>query len=266
MVLTTPLENLAKRRRSWGLTLGLTVLLIGSGCNVNGPMAAQDESITENGGDVQDGPNGVYTYGPASRDGRGKFYMGRELAQTMSYHGAPWLERGERQQEEMPDDVVSAMQLEPDDVVVDLGAGSGYFTFRMAVQVPQGKVLAVDIQPEMLEILEAKQRELGVTNVEGVLGTIEDPNLPPGVDAVLMVDAYHEFSHPREIMTAVVSALAPDGQVVLVEYRGEDPSVPIKELHKMTQEQVRQEMAAVGLDWIQTLDFLPSQHVMVFQK
>lgn len=209
---------------------------------------------------------GIYTTGRASRDGRGKFYLGRELAQTMSHHAAPWLERPERMAEEKPDEVVENMRLVATDTVVDLGAGSGYFTFRLAARVPEGKVLAVDIQPEMLRILEESRDQRGLKNIETVLGGIDNPNLPSGVHAVLMVDAYHEFSHPREIMQAVVTALAPGGQVFLVEYRGEDPQVQIKRLHKMTEEQVRKEMTAVGLEWVETLDFLPTQHFLVFKK
>lgn len=215
---------------------------------------------------AQESDGGVYETGTASRDGRGRFYMGRELAQTMSYHGVPWLERAERIDEERPDEVVAAMELAEDHLVADLGAGSGYFTFRMAARVPQGKVYAVDIQPEMLEILASRQEELGLSNVEGVLATASSPNLPPGIDAVLMVDAYHEFSHPFEVMQEVVAALSPGGRVFLVEYRGEDPTVPIKPLHKMTEKQVKKEMKAVGLEWVETLDFLPSQHFLVFRK
>ena len=237
------------------LVLLLTTLL--AGCAQGPAVQAQEAS-----GSTEDG----YTEGRASRDGRGKFYMGRELSKTMTYHGIPWLERTERDREERPDEVVAAMKLQSDDVVVDLGAGSGYFTFRIAAKVPNGKVLAVDIQPEMLAFLEQKRDENGMTNVETVLGSIDNPNLSPGVDAVLMVDAYHELSHPREIMQAVVEALVPGGRVFLVEYRGEDPSVPIKPLHKMTETQARKEMTAAGLEWVETLDFLPSQHFMVFKK
>lgn len=246
--------------RAWRCLAFLVTLLWMAGAGI---ACAQQQG--SDGGVGVDAP-GHYTFGKASRDGRGKFYMGRELAQTMSYHGAPWLERPERVQEERPDAVIEAMELRSDDVVVDLGAGSGYFTVRLATKVPDGKVLAVDIQPEMLSLLEARRDELGLPNIETVLGSIEDPNLPSGVDAVLMVDAYHEFSHPYEIMTALVEALEPGGRVFLVEYRGEDPRVPIKRLHKMTQDQVRKEMAAVGLEWVETRDFLPSQHFLVFRK
>ena len=208
-----------------------------------------------------------YTSKSPSRDGIGKVYMGREISFVMGHRGVGWLERYARQREERTDLVVEAMELEPDALVVDLGAGSGYFTFRIGPRVPQGKVLAVDIQPEMLAIIEKRKREGNHTNIETVLATETEPNLPLGaVDAVLMVDAYHEFSHPREVMTAVFEALRPGGRIFLVEYRGEDPSIPILPLHKMTEAQVRLEMAAVGLEFVDNRKMLPSQHFLVFRK
>ncbi len=151
-------------------------------------------------------------------------------------------------------------------MVADVGAGTGYLTFRLATLVPKGKVLAVDIQPEMIEILNLLKQQREANNVEPIAATVTDPHLPPAsVDVVLMVDAYHEFAYPREMMTAIVKALKPNGRVVLLEYRGENPFVPIKKLHKMTQNQVRKEMQAVGLAWKQTQNFLPSQHLMVFE-
>lgn len=208
-----------------------------------------------------------YTEKKASRDGTGKVYMGREISGVVSVHAIKWLERPERTKEEAPQDVVENMGLKATDVVADIGAGSGYFSFLMAPKVPEGKVLAVDINAQMLEFIAAKGRKAGVTNVEGLLGTIEDTKLPEGeVDAVLMVDAYHEFSHPHEMMTSIVKGLRPGGRVILLEYRGEDPSVPIKPLHKMTQKQAIAEMEAVGLKHKETKDFLPRQHFMVFVK
>ncbi len=209
----------------------------------------------------------VYTYRQPSRDGIGKVYMGREISRVMGHRGAAWLERPTRQAEEQPDLLVRNLPLEPTDVVADIGAGTGYFTFRISPLVPQGKCLAVDIQPEMLAVIRQRMEERGMPNVVPVLGTITDPNLPEaGVDLVLMVDAYHEFSHPREMMEAVVKALKPGGLVVLVEYRGEDPSVRRSRLHKMTQAQARREMAAVGLRWRETRGVLPQQHFMIFVK
>ncbi len=208
-----------------------------------------------------------YETKPASRDGIGKFYMGREIAHFMSHRGADWLERPEREAEEKPQLLVDQMELRPTDVVADIGAGTGYFTFRLAAEVPQGRVLAVDIQQEMLDLLIANAKQRGIANVEPVLGATADPKLPAGgVDAVLMVDAYHEFDHPREMMAAVVASLKPGGRVILVEYRGEDPAVQIKPLHKMTEAQAVVEMGAAGLDHVETKRVLPQQHLMIFRK
>jgi SAM-dependent methyltransferase len=209
----------------------------------------------------------AYTTKEASRDGTGKVYMGREIAQTVSSHAISWLERRDREAEERPTLVMENLGLKPDDVVADIGAGSGYFSFLMAPLVPQGKVLAVDIQQEMLDFVEGRKKLKQVHNVETLLGTIEDTKLPEGqVDVVLMVDAYHEFSHPREMMLSIVEGLAPGGRVVFLEYRGEDPKVPIKPLHKMTVKQVTREMESVGLRFVEVRDFLPIQHFLVFEK
>jgi precorrin-6B methylase 2 len=200
-------------------------------------------------------------------DGIGKFYMGREIAEVMGHQGAGWLERGGRAIEEDPQTAIEALDLKPTDVVADIGAGTGYFSFRMAAKVPQGKVLAVDIQPEMIEILSEWKSEKNSPNVDPVLGSSTNPNLPKhSVDLALMVDAYHEFEYPREMMDAIVASLKPGGRVALVEYRSENPFVMIKALHKMTQKQVRQEMAAVGLTYLETINKLPQQHLMLFVK
>ena len=210
----------------------------------------------------------IYTYStPTSADGTGKFYLGREIAQVMGHQGADWLERPGREEQEGTNLLINAMKLQKDDVVADIGAGSGYFTFRISPLVPQGKVLAVDIQPEMLEMIEQKQQDEGGTNVQTILGTVDDPNLPSdSVDWVLLVDAYHEFSHPYEMMQDIADALTEDGRVALVEYRKEDPSVMIKPKHKMTEEQAIKEMKAVGLELIENKDILPQQHLMIFGK
>ncbi|WP_315788506.1 class I SAM-dependent methyltransferase [Fischerella sp. JS2] len=200
-------------------------------------------------------------------DGIGKYYMGREIAKVMRHTGAAWLERPSRETEEKPSKIVDALNLKYTDVVADIGAGTGYLSFRIAPKVPQGKVLAVDIQPEMLDIINFFKQELNVTNIEPVLATSTNPNLPPAsVDLALMVDAYHEFEYPQEVMQAIVKALKPGGRVVLVEYRGENPFIMIKGLHKMTQKQVKKEMQAVGLVWRETKNLLPQQHLMVFGK
>ncbi|NNE93062.1 MAG: class I SAM-dependent methyltransferase [Verrucomicrobiales bacterium] len=208
-----------------------------------------------------------YTTKTPSRDGIGKVYMGREISHVVSVHAIRWLERKSREDEEKPSLVMKNLELKETDVIADIGAGSGYFTFMMSPLVPKGKVLAVDIEQGMLDFIQGKAKRDGVKNVESVLGTIEDTKLPEGkVDAVLMVDAYHEFSHPREMMESIVKGLRPGGRVILLEYRGEDPSVPIKPLHKMTQKQAIAEMEAVGLKHKETRDFLPRQHFMVFEK
>ncbi|MGF1480642.1 MAG: class I SAM-dependent methyltransferase [Cyanophyceae cyanobacterium] len=199
-----------------------------------------------------------------SRDGIGKFYLGREIAQVMGHQEMLWLERPSRESTEQPERVVESLELKPTDVVADLGAGTGYFSFRLAPLVPQGKVFAVDIQPEMLNAIEFL-KDNRVENVTTVLGSLKNPHLPPSsVDWVLMVDAYHEFEYPREMMEQVVKTLKPEGKVALVEYRRENPLIPIKALHKMTEKQAKKEMAAVGLTWQET-KALPQQHLMIFQ-
>ncbi len=198
-------------------------------------------------------------------DGIGKFYLGREIAQVMGHQGASWLERFSRDQEEQPQALLQSLGLKPTDVVADIGAGTGYFSFRIAPRVPEGKVLAVDVQPEMIEILEYLKQEKSIPNVDPVLGSATNPRLEPGtVDLALMVDAYHEFEYPREMMQAIAQSLKPTGRAVLVEYRGEDLRVFIKPLHKMNQQQVRKEMAASGLTWLETKNVLPQQHIMIF--
>lgn len=216
---------------------------------------------------TQETVDGRYEMRSPSRDGIGKVYMGREISHVMGYQGAGWLERPSREAEERTDLLIENLPLEPDDVIADIGAGTGYFTFPMAERVPEGKVYAVDIQQEMLDIITERMKANGAQNVEPIKGTIQSTNLPESaVDLVLFVDVYHEVSHPYELMESVVNALKPGGKVILIEYRAEDPSVPIKRLHKMSQEQAKKEMAAVGLEWIETKDFLPQQHFLVFEK
>lgn len=209
----------------------------------------------------------IYSRKTPSRDGIGKVYMNREISFVMGHRGANWLERPTREREERTDLVIENMELEPDAVVADIGAGSGYFTMRISSRVPQGRVLAVDIQQEMLDVIEKRVAAAEAGNVRTILGTPTDPSLPTsGVDAALMVDAYHEFSHPREMMTALVEALRPGGRAFLVEYREEDPSVPILPLHKMSEAQTRLEMEAVGLEFVENRSMLPQQHFLIFRK
>jgi len=201
-------------------------------------------------------------------DGIGKFYLGREIAQVMGHQAADWLERPEREAEEKPGLLLEALKLKVGYVVADIGAGSGYYTRRLAKLVGQnGLVYAVDIQPEMLELLTNKMAELNIRNVRAVLGTITDPRLPASsVDLILMVDVYHEFDHPYEMAQALCAALKPGGRMVLVEFRGEDPKVPIKPLHKMSQAQVRKELGVAPLEWVETSEVMPRQHIIFFRK
>jgi SAM-dependent methyltransferase len=206
-----------------------------------------------------------YTYKKPSFDGIGKVYMGREIAEVMGHQGADWLERDSRDLEEDPQLLVESLGLNPTDVVADIGAGTGHISFLIAPVIPQGKVLAVDVQPEMIEMLGDRIAQTRQTNIKPIQGTEQDPNLPPhSIDLALLVDAYHEFTDPREMMLGIVQALKPNGRVALVEYRAKDPFVFIKPHHKMTQAQVRKEMASVGLTWQDTNSVLPQQHLMIF--
>lgn len=201
-------------------------------------------------------------------NGIGKFYMGREIAIVMGHQAAGWLDRPEREKEEEPGKLVEALNLKAGDVVADVGAGSGYLTFRMAEKVgPTGKVLAVDIQPEMLDLIRQRMKARKITNVEPVMGSEKDPKLPEkGVDLIVMVDVYHEFEFPFEMTEAMVRALKPGGRLVFVEYRMEDPKVWIKLVHKMTEKQVKKEMEPHPLRWVETSSVLPAQHIVFFKK
>ena len=205
---------------------------------------------------------------PHDPNGIGKFYMGREIAHVMGHQAADWLERPERDAEEHTEKLVDQLKLKPGDVVADIGCGTGYFSRRLAKKiVPGGRVLGVDIQPEMLQILTNQMAQAGVTNVVPILGTISDPKLPTNsVDLALMVDVYHEFDHPFEMMQAIIRGLKPGGRVVFVEFRAEDPKVPIKAVHKMSEAQVKREMAPFPLEWVETLGALPRQHIIVFRR
>ncbi len=211
-----------------------------------------------------------YEAGRKTRDGIGKYYFGREIAQVMGHQGASWLERPEREEEERTDLLLAELKLKAGDVVADVGAGSGYFSWRMARIVGEkGTVFGVEIQQEFLDLLMANMKKRGVGDiVKPVLGTVQDPKLPAGsCDLILLVDVYHEFDYPYEMATAMIRALKPGGRLVYVEYRGEDPAVPIKPLHKMTVAQVKKEMAVhAGVTFEQNIASLPRQHVLVFRK
>ena len=214
-------------------------------------------------------PAPVATYGrcPPSADGIGKTFMGREISHVMGHPGIGWLERTEREKEEAPSKAIALLELRPDAVLADIGAGSGYYSFRIARLLPEGKVVAVDIQPEMLAFLKAEATKLGVKNVQPHLGAVDDVKLPPAsLDAALMVDAYHEFDHPAEMLASLRAALRPKGRIYLLEFRAEDENVPIKPHHKMTEAQARKEFEACGFRFVTNKPDLPWQHLLIFEK
>ncbi|MCH5373271.1 MAG: class I SAM-dependent methyltransferase [Planctomycetes bacterium] len=195
-------------------------------------------------------------------------YKGRRIAQTMHYRGAPWLTRDNREQQERCSLMLTNLGLKPGMTVCDMGCGNGFYSVQMAKMVgPQGRVLAVDVQPQMLEMLEDRAAEASVENIQPILGQLYDPKLPEGeVDLILLVDVYHEFSHPEQMLAAMRRSLAPGGQVVLLEYREEDPNVPIKPLHKMSKKQIMKEFTPNGFKLVKEFDRLPWQHMMFFER
>ena len=210
---------------------------------------------------------GVYTFRTGDPNGIGKWYMDREIAYVMGYQGINWLERPEREREEQTSLLLENMQLKYGDDIADIGAGSGYHVFRMAPGVGEGTVYAVDIQDGMLTALRERKEKEKAGNVEVVKGGELSINLPENsVDKVLMVDVYHEFAYPLEMMASVHKALRKNGKIYLIEYRGEDPDVPIKRVHKMTEQQAVKEMEAAGFTLEDNIGNLPWQHCMVFVK
>lgn len=192
----------------------------------------------------------------------------RRVAGVMGPAGAPWLVRPEREVEERPDQAVDAIGIERGSTVADIGAGVGYFTWRLAARVgAEGVVYGEDIQPAMLDALVKNMRDRKLANVRPVLGTVEDPKLPANaLDLVLLVDVYHEFSEPQKMVDHIREALKPGGRLVLLEYRAEDPAVPIRPEHKMTVSQVRAEIEPQGLRFDKAIEVLPQQHIIVFRK
>ena len=202
-----------------------------------------------------------------SWDGTGRIYMGREIAPVMGYQGARWLERGSRNREEASDRLIQMLPIQDGDHVADIGAGTGYMSFRIAQKIPHGQVLAVDIQPEMIDILQQKIETEQVSNIMPRLGQEQGLNIDAEtLDLALMVDVYHELSYPFEMLEAIATSLKPNGKLVLAEYKAENPRVMIKPLHKMTQQQAQAELEAAGFQLIKSLRGLPQQHLLVFEK
>ena len=208
-----------------------------------------------------------YIFHNGSVDGIGKFYMGREIAHVMGASGSEWLERDERNKEENTQLAIEQMKLPIDGVVADIGAGTGYYSFRLTAKVPKGKVYAVEVQDEMISYLKNRKVVLKDSIVEIVKSTALSPNLPDNsIDLAIMVDVYHELEFPHEMLQAIRKALKPNGKILLLEYRGEDPSVPIKLLHKTTVSQLNRELMANGFQLNYKGDFLPIQHFLLYEK
>ena len=209
----------------------------------------------------------LYREGRGSPDGIGKFYQGREIAAVMGFEGTPWLERPSRASEERPDLLVEELHLQPGMTVADIGAGSGYLSRRMSPIIGSGRIFAVDVQPQMVALLTELSQKPEFRNLVPIQGAADDVNLPPAaIDLAVLVDVYHELAYPYEVMRSLIRALKPGGRVVLVEYRGEDPAVPIKPLHKMSEAQIRREMSVLALSWERNSERLPMQHIVVFRK
>jgi ubiquinone/menaquinone biosynthesis C-methylase UbiE len=211
--------------------------------------------------------NGAYSSKQPSKGGTGKVYMGREIAGVMSFEGVDWLERNGRMQEEQTALALKKLPIGKGSVVADVGAGSGFYAFKIAERVPGGKIYAVEIQDDAIAYLQEKSSALKLNNVIVVKGSATSPNLPDNaIDLVIMVDVYHELEYPKEFLEAVKKALKPGGKLLLLEYKAEDPAVRIKPAHKMSVAQVQRELGASGYHLSQRGDFLPLQHFLVFQK
>ncbi len=210
--------------------------------------------------------SGIYTYQIEDYNGIGKWYMGREIASVMGFEGMEWLERPERESEENVSTLIKNMSIVSEDIVADIGAGTGYHTFRMALKAPKGFIYAIDIQEEMLSEISSRINNGYLKNIAPILGTETNINLiENSVDKILLVDVYHEFKYPYEMMESIKKALRPNGKIFIIEYRAEDPRVPIKKIHKMTEKQVVKEMKAIGLKLEVNMDNLPWQHCLIFE-
>ncbi|MDB2355340.1 class I SAM-dependent methyltransferase, partial [Flavobacteriaceae bacterium] len=206
-----------------------------------------------------------YIYKKGDYNGIGKWYMDREIAYVMGYEGIGWLERSEREKEENVSKLIQNMGIKTNDTIADIGAGSGYHVFRIAPIANKGMVYAVDIQTEMLMAIENIKETSKIKNIKTILGSEESVYLPENsVDKILMVDVYHEFSFPIEMITSIKRALKPEGELFLIEYRAEDPNVPIKKIHKMSEKQAVKEMNAAGFKLKRNINNLPWQHCMIF--
>ncbi len=211
--------------------------------------------------------DGDYVFKKGDPNGIGKWYMGREIAHVMGFQGINWLERSDREEEENTSKLLKNMDIKDGETIADIGAGSGYHVFKMAPMASNGLIYAVDIQDEMLAALKERKANSEYNNINIIKGKTKTVNLPNNfVDKVLMVDVYHEFDFPKEMLASIKQSLKPNGKIYLIEYRGEDSSVPIKALHKMTEEQATKEMKAAGFVLEKNFDNLPWQHCMVFKQ
>lgn len=237
--------------------LNLILLITMTSCKGQQTSIPAKESTTDS----------IYEYKNGDYNGIGKWYLGREIAHVMGFQGMEWLERPEREKEENVSTLIKNMDIKPDDHIADIGAGSGYHVFKMVEQLDEGKVYAVDIQPEMLSAMQARKKALKVDNVALILGTESSTNLPKNsIDKILMVDVYHEFSDPVAMIASMYQALKNDGEIYLIEYRLEEPKIPIKTIHKMSEAQAVKEFEANGFKLKENIGNLPWQHCMVFIK
>lgn len=233
-------------------------LLIALGFYLN--VSCQAQTVSEK-------PSADYSYKTPGSGGTGKVYMGREIAHVMDFQGRDWLERQTREQEENTMRAIEKLPVTAGSVVADIGAGSGFYTFRIAPRVPDGKVYAVEIQEDAIQYLQNRSKELGFDHVIPVKGKVDSPNLPSNsIDLALMVDVYHELEFPVEMLAEIRKSLKPEGKLLLIEYRGEDPAVAIKALHKMTVAQIKKELAANGFKLVENGQFMRIQHFLVFEK
>lgn len=224
-------------------------------------MAFQECIGQKNNGDS------LYTYRAPSPGGTGKFYMGREIAHVMGASNADWLDRNSRPQEEQTQLTIDKIDVPRTGVIADIGAGTGYYTFKLAPKVPEGKVYAVEIQDELIATLNDRKKQLNAANMEVIKGSATSPNLPENsVDLAIMVDVYHELEYPVEMLAAIKKSLKKDGVLLLVEYKGEDPGVAIRPLHKTTVVQLTRELGANGFKLAYEGKFLPIQHFLMYKK